>query len=917
MRYICAVDIIRLGNARSMNINQVEQNIGALLTDLVESRVDQENFIYELLLAYGHRKQSVSRLRSGERNMASKSNGSHHEEIIWKRHLYFKHIDGDTLHTEIDQMRKEKLVATNKIRFVIVTNFDQLMAVDTKTSATLDINLDELPKQFDFFLPWAGMEKAVYQGENPADVKAAEKMAKLFDLIKGDSFDESNRGDTEALHNLNVFLTRLLFCFFAEDTEIFAENQFSLGVKSHTNDNGSDLSSYLNRLFSVLNTADSDREELPDYLARFPYVNGGLFADYIPSPEFSAKSRRMLIECGGELDWSDINPDIFGSMIQAVVHPDQRGGMGMHYTSVTNIMKVIEPLFLNDMYEELERVDSSMTKLQKLQQRLGEITIFDPACGSGNFLIIAYKELRKLEMEVLKRLQELELEKTGQISQPFSVIKLLQFYGLELDDFAHEVAILSLWLAEHQMNVEFRGEFGDCTAPLPLQKGGNIVCANATRVNWHDVCNTEAELYLIGNPPYAGQKNQNSFHKADLDAVFGGMSDYKKLDYISCWFYLGSKFIKRGQSLAFVTTSSISQGTQVDMLWPKLFGNEVEISFAYSPFKWSNNAMDNAGVTCTIIGLRKPSDAPKYIFDEGFKTGVIHINAYLVNGSDIIVKKQNSAISNLPKMQGGNQPREGGYLMLTDNEKTDLVTQDARVEEFIRPLMGSSEFIKGVKRWCIWITDETLPRAREISIISDRIDKVYEHRVNGNSVEKSFQKVPHKFVTTKTGKKSQIIVPIVSSDRREYIPVGILPTSVVVTSKAYSIFDAKLYVLGILTSRIHMAWVRAVSGRLGTGFSYSSNICWNTFPIPELSSDQISSLNALVIELLSVREDFPDQTMAALYDPDTMPVELRGAHNNIDSLVDSFFSENKLNTDEERLSILFKYYKDMVEKKNA
>ena len=354
-----------------MNISQIESNVYALVSGLSSGVLSTKSFLYELLLAYGHRSQSVTRLKSGERNLASRDNSAKDNEVIWKRHVYFKHVDGPELHSVIDLMRNEKLVTTNKIRFIIVTNFEQLLAVDTKTLATLDIELEQLPKQFDFFLPWSGMEKAVYQGENPADVKAAEKMAKLFDLIKADNFDESNRGDTEALHNLNVFLTRLLFCFFAEDTDIFEDNQFSLAVESHTHEDGSDLSGYLNRLFGVLNTSGPDRGQLPDYLANFPYVNGGLFTDNIISPFFSRKSRRMLIECGSELDWSDINPDIFGSMIQAVAHPDQRGDMGMHYTSVTNIMKVIEPLFLNDFYEELEKVESSSIKLQKLQQLQG------------------------------------------------------------------------------------------------------------------------------------------------------------------------------------------------------------------------------------------------------------------------------------------------------------------------------------------------------------------------------------------------------------------------------------------------------------------------------------------------------------------------------------------------------------------
>lgn len=895
-----------------MNIAQIENNIKALVEHLVSGELATNDFIYELLLAYGHRNSTISMLKTGHYNIAKEP-----DEIIFKRHLYFKEIKGEALHSEIDRMKSEKLVIANRTRFVIVTNFHTLLAVDTKTGDSLDIVLVDLPKKFDFFLPWAGMEKAVYQGENPADVKAAEKMAKLFDLIKADNFTEETIGDKAALHNLNVFLTRLLFCFFAEDTEIFANNQFSNAIQENTIEDGTDLADYLNRLFVVLNTSDNERGDLPEYLAKFPYVNGGLFADDVPSPKFSRKSRRMLIECGSELNWSDINPDIFGSMFQAVVHPDQRGGMGMHYTSVTNIMKVIEPLFLTDLYDELDNVSNTSTKLQKLQQRLGEIKIFDPACGSGNFLIIAYKELRRLEMELLKRWQELELGKTGQVFQPYSVINVSQFYGIELDDFAHEVAILSLWLAEHQMNREFRVEFGDVLASLPLKRGGNVHHGNATHLNWFDVCPNNGEVYIIGNPPYAGQKNQNDQHKKDLDIVFKGQKDYKKLDYISCWFYLASSYIHEGQSFAFVTTNSICQGTQVDMLWPKLFLKDIEIIFSYSPFKWANNAKDNAGVTCTIIGVSKNSGKNKFIYDSGVKRKVRHINAYLVDGSDIIVQKRNMPIAKLPKMQGGNQPREGGYLMLSDSEKQDLVKTDYRISEFIRPLMGSNEFIKGTKRWCIWIKDKDLEKAKSIPIIDERINKVYEHRVNGNSVEKSFSRVPHKFVTTKTGKNSQIIVPIVSSDRREYIPIGILPINVVVTSKAYSVFDAPPYILGLLTSRMHMVWVRAVSGRLGMGFSYSSNICWNTFPLPDLSENEISDLNELSLELLSIREEFPEFSISDLYDPEKMPDKLRSAHNRIDCIVDSFFANAALDSDEKRLSVLFNKYAKLMELENA
>ncbi|TMO94584.1 hypothetical protein CWC14_15795 [Pseudoalteromonas sp. S3260] len=498
-----------------MNITQIEEVVKKLASDIVANQVNKDEFIYQLMAAYGHRKTTIGRIKSGERNLA-KVDG----EVRAKRHIYFKQSQSNCVLSDIDNMKKEPTVARDKIRFVIATDFNQFVALDTRTHDTLDIEFTELGKHFDFFLPWAGMEKAVYQGENPADVKAAEKMAKLFDLIKADNFSEDNKDDTNALHNLNVFLTRLLFCFFAEDTGIFTRNQFSENLESKTKTDGSDVDDYLNRLFEVLNTNKENRGELPDYLTQYEYVNGGLFANTIESPRFSTKSRKMLIECGSELDWSDINPDIFGSMIQAVVHPDQRGGMGMHYTSVTNIMKVIEPLFLDELYAEFENIEDNIdaklkpSRLRKLHDRIAEIKIFDPACGSGNFLIIAFKELRKLEMEIIKRLQELDQNEKQDdlfgdvgLDSSFSRIKLSQFYGIELDDFAHEVAILSLWLAEHQMNVEFKAEFGECEPALPLKVSGSIICGNAARLDWKSICdNTNSEVFLAGNPPYKGSR---------------------------------------------------------------------------------------------------------------------------------------------------------------------------------------------------------------------------------------------------------------------------------------------------------------------------------------------------------------------------------------------------------------------------
>ena len=905
-----------------MNIAQIETNVGILLDDLDSGRCTQSDFIYELLLAYGQRKQSVTRLRSGERNLASTSNEPHHNEIVWKRHLYYKVVEGDALHFEIDQMRKEKRIATNKIRFVIVTNFDQLLAVDTKTSDSLDISLDELPRQFDFFLPWAGMEKAVYHGENPADVKAAEKMAKLFDLIKQDNFDESNGEDQEALHNLNVFLTRLLFCFFAEDTEIFADNQFSRAIQSHTKDNGDDSADYLDRLFSVLDTANIKREGLPDYLVDFPYVNGGLFANDIPSPRFSAKSRRMLIECGSELDWSDINPDIFGSMIQAVVHPDQRGRMGMHYTSVTNIMKVIEPLFLNDLYEELEKVENSATKLQKLQQRLGKIKIFDPACGSGNFLIIAYKELRKLEMEVLKQLQELELEKTGQISQPFSVIELSQFYGIELDDFAHEVAILSLWLAEHQMNVEFESEFGECKPLLPLARAGNICCGNANYVDWQEVCPKEPghNVYIFGNPPYLGYSRQTDQHKKEMDWVFMGVQDYRKLDYIACWFMLAAKYIEDTRhQFCFVTTNSLCQGVQVSLIWPQLFKRNLEIAFAYKSFKWYNSARSNASVYVSIIGMKSTEWVrQKYVFDAEVRSTVENINPYLTENQNVIVSSSSKSISGLQKMVSGLKAGDDGNLVLSEIEKEELLRDNPEAAVFVKKYLGANEFINGIQRFCIWVDDDQADTAYAVPALAERFERCKVFRLASKKAATNRKaSTPYAFDETSFNGTNSILIPQTGSERRDYLPVGFLDGNTVISNGARCIYDAEPWMFGLLSSRMHIVWIKAVAGRLKMDMQYSNTLCYNTFPFPSANSSDKKRIAACVFRILEERESYPHMSLADLYSPEDMPLGLRNAHTENDAVIEKLYRLAPFENDQARLNLLFSLYNEIKGNRDA
>lgn len=912
-----------------MNITQIEEFVKKLASDILANQVNKDEFIYQLMAAYGHRKTTIGRIKSGERNLA-KVEG----EVRAKRHIYFKQSQSDCVLLDIDNMKKEPSVTRDKIRFVIATDFNQFVALDTRTHDTLDIEFNELGKHFDFFLPWAGMEKAVYQGENPADVKAAEKMAKLFDLIKADNFSEENKDDTTALHNLNVFLTRLLFCFFAEDTGIFKQNQFSAELESHTKVDGSDVDSYLNRLFEVLNTSKENRGDIPDYLANFEYVNGGLFANTIDTPRFATKSRKMLIECGSELDWSDINPDIFGSMIQAVVHADQRGSMGMHYTSVTNIMKVIEPLFLDELYAEFENIEDNIdaklkpSRLRKLHDRIAEIKIFDPACGSGNFLIIAFKELRKLEMEIIKRLQELDQNDNQYdlfgdvgLDSSFSRIKLSQFYGIELDDFAHEVAILSLWLAEHQMNVEFKAEFGECAPALPLQNGGKVLAGNACLVDWNTVCEVgaDSEIYILGNPPYLGSKNQSKDQKKDMDLVFAEFKNYRKLDYIGAWFKKASDYIKSSNSsFSFVSTNSICQGEQVNILWPHIFEQGLVISFCYQSFHWKNNAKDKAGVTCVIVGVSAKTTIQPRIYDQNFSSICKEISPYLIEGKNTCIYPRKDTLSNLPLMIRGSQPTDEGNLILSVEEKSKLLSTYPTLESFIKPYMGADDFINGKKRFCLWITDENEKQALSNVEIARRVENVKTFRLNSKKAATQRKaNTPHKFDEVKYQKKTAILYPIVSSFRRNYVPVGLVDTNTVISNLALVVYDPPLYMFGILSSRMNVLWLSITGSRMRNDYRYSVTLCYNNFPIPPISEESKTLIENISIEILSIRENYPDKTIANLYDPDKMPSDLLAAHQKLDDAVNRLYKLNAGSSDSEKLKALFDTYVHLTGGQNA
>lgn len=881
-----------------MNIAQIEKN----LSELVKN-ISPDEFVYDLLLAYGTPKTTVTLLKKGNRNLSKKDG-----QIILKRKLFFQETQEQDLHGLIDSLKNDDTTHRHDPRFIVVTDYKTLLAIDTKTDDTLDIKIEDLNKHPFFFGPWAKIEKNTHYNEQEADVKAAEKMAKIYDeILQGNAFETK-----KDLHGLNIFLSRLLFCFFAEDTGIFKDNAFTNAISSHTQEDGSDLDDYLNKLFEVLNTADHSK--YPDYLSKFPYVNGGLFGDRYFAPKFSRKARRMIIECG-ELDWATINPDIFGSMFQAVVHKDQRSSMGQHYTSVPNIMKVIEPLFLNELREEFDKHYDNQKKLEQLLARLEKLRIFDPACGSGNFLIIAYKEIRELEMEIFQRIQEI----TDNPSLPFSRIQLSQFYGIELDDFAHEVAILSLWLAEHQMNVKFEEVFGQTNPTLPLKEGGNIVCGNATRIPWEDVCpkDKNAEIYVLGNPPYLGTRNQKKPQKDDMTYVFEGVAKYKNLDYISCWFYKGANYIRSlNAKLAFVSTNSICQGDQVALLWPELLKGNLEIGFAHTSFKWTNNAKGNAGVTCIIVSLQNSSSNKKTLFVDMISQHVDEINPYLVAAPTVYIQRRSKPISSmLPKMTYGNYTGGCPDLILSKEEKDDLLINNPKAELFIKKFIGSAEFIKSEERYCLWISDNSLDSALEIDAISKRIELVKKTRLEANDpcIQKLAER-PHQFRDFNKAKEHSIVVPVVSSERREYIPCGFLDSESIIPNSAQAIYDPLPYVLGIVNSKMHNVWVKATAGALETRIRYSSAICYNNFPIPNLTEKQKETITTHVYNVLEEREKHSEKTMAELYDPDKMPDGLREAHHHLDLAVERCYRSKPFTSDEERLEYLFKLYEDMTTK---
>ncbi|NDV67184.1 DNA methyltransferase [Bacteroides sp. 224] len=903
--------------------------------EIFKTPVNKEDIPFMLLSCFGATTTIIDRYKKGNGTVAT------FDGLLIKKTLAYCNVDTERMMDTLEDMKADEKVKKNAPPILAVSDGLSILAYDPAVDETYENKLSLLYTDYSFFSPIWGIGKYRAFEENDADVKAAYKMAKLHDEIRREN-EYANEAD---LHDLNIFMSRLLFCFFAEDTGIFEKDLFTNAINQFTKADGSDLSEYLSTIFNLMEQPGRDASLNKAY-AQFPYVNGGLFGKRIQIPRLGLKARKLILECGS-LNWKDINPDIFGSMIQAVVTPELRSGLGMHYTSVPNIMKLIGPLFLDELYEEFYKMKnifdekkrkldigacnqkdfekeckSIVTDCRKLLLRMSKMKFFDPACGSGNFLIITYKSLRRLENDILQLI--LSIDKQGSFNNVFSMIHISQFYGIELDDFACETAILSLWLAEHQMNCKFTEEFGVVVNALPLKANSNIHHGNACRVDWNEVCphTAEEEVFVMGNPPFAGKKEQNDKNKQDLKIVFNERKGVGIIDYVSAWFMKSLSFMKKRRAFAaLVSTNSICQGEHVSILWKILIEEGIVVNFAYKPFKWNNKAKHNANVHCVIIGFSKIDKKNRSIITYNEVTGgfykktVNNINPYLLDASNIIVEKRRNRLSTIPEINYGSMPIDNGNLILDFFEKQAVEEENLDNLQYIKPYIGGEEFIKGKERWCIWINDDEIKNITS-PFIKDKIEKNRNYRLSSDRKETvAAAETPYKFGEIRQPSSDYVIIPKVSSEKREYIPMGILSKEIIASGSSFVIDDCPVFVFGFLNSKMHIQWVRTIGGKMKSDIQYSSSLCYNTFPFPSISDEKKNQIEAAANHVLDIRDYHIGKTLAELYDPDKMPKDLRQAHHELDLIVDSCYQEKPFENDEERLECLFRLYEEMSKKK--
>ena len=796
-------------------------------------------------------------------------------------------------------------------RYILVSDFARFRLYDLEEGKQHEFTLAELYKNVRLFGFIAGYQTTSYQEQDPVNIQAAERMGRLHDKLKEIGYQG---------HPLEIYLVRLLFCLFAEDTSIFERRQFQDLIEQRTSEDGADLAPWLCGLFQVLNTPMDQRlKKLDEQLGAFPYVDGALFAELLPHAAFDTGMRQLLLDCCA-LDWSRISPAIFGSLFQSVMDTTKRRNLGAHYTTEKNILKLIKPLFLDELRAEFERIKTHRRRLEEFHQRLSTLTFLDPACGCGNFLVIAYRELRLLELDVLRALDK------GEASLDVAQFNILcdvdRFYGIEIEEFPAQIAQTALWLMDHQMNMRVSEEFGKYFVRLPLRKSPTIVHGNALRMDWQNIIKPEALSYILGNPPFGGKKEQGKSQKEEMAVIFADVPRAGLLDFVTAWYRKAADYMADNPEIkaAFVSTKSITQGEQVGVLWPDLFKRGVKLHFAHRTFQWSSEARGKAAVHCVIIGFALHDTEDKRIFDyetpqaEPHEVKAKHINPYLVDAPIYFLERREKPICDVPEIKKGSEATDFGFLVLSPEERTELIKAEPQSEKWIRPFIGGDEYINNIERYCLWLQGVEPNEIKSMPKVMERVKKVHVARA-ASKKERTVEwaKFPALFTENRQPQTSYLVVPKVSSERRFFIPIGFVSDEWIASGSVQIIPNATLYHFGILSSSMHMAWMRTTAGRMKSDYQYSNTIVYNNFPWPQAQTDkQRKTIEDAAQAVLDARAQFPNASLADLYDPLTMPPALTKAHQNLDAAVDMAYAKRKFTGDSDRVAFLFELYRQVT-----
>jgi|TARA_R100000479_G_scaffold70100_2_gene33696 hypothetical protein len=880
-------------------------------------RAEKDSFWNDFFNIFGI---SRRRLATFEEPVKKLNNNQGFIDLFWKGTLLVEHKSrGKDLDAAFKQATDyfHGLKEHELPKYVLVSDFEHFRLYDLDEGLDYSFPISELYKNIKLFGFIAGYQKRTFKDEDPVNIEAAELMGKLHDQLEDSGYEG---------HSLEVFLVRLLFCLFADDTGIFERDTFKEFVDVKTKEDGSDLGAWLAQFFQVLNTPNNKRlKNLDEHLTIFPYVNGKLFEEALPIASFNSAMREILLECS-KLNWGEISPAIFGSMFQSVMNPEERRNLGAHYTSEKNILKLIRPLFLDALHEEFDKIHTNKNKLREFHQKLGNLRFMDPACGCGNFLIITYREIRLLELQVLKQLYG-----TQQVIGIDEIMKVEvdQFYGIEYDEFPARIAEVAMWLMDHQMNLLVSEAFGQYYARLPLQKSAIIVHGNALQVNWEDVVPKTELNYILGNPPFYGKQYQSKEQKEDMKRIFQGVKGSGVLDYVTAWYLKAAHYVQDTTiAVGFVSTNSIAQGEQTGILWNELFNTYgVKIHFAHRTFNWTNEAKGKAAVHVVIIGFGNFDVKDKSIFEyedikgEPHEIKVKNINGYLVNAPDIVLPKRREPLCDVPTMNYGSMPNDGGNLVFDTKTKKDIISQDSNSEKFIKRFVMGEELINNIDRWALWITDNELKEIRNIKPIISILTKVKKKRESSTrAATNKLAQFPYRFGEVRQPETDYIALPRVSSMRREYIPIALLEKEVIAGDKVYTISSSDKYIYGVLTSKMHMSWMRFTAGRMKSDYSYTNQITYNNYPWPkDPSTKNKEKVAAKAQNVLDVRAEYPNSSLADLYDPLTMPPNLVKAHQALDKAVDVCYRPQPFTNETGRIEYLFTLYDEytmpLLEKK--